>query len=115
LRLRPVEALFIGVPMVAAGLMLFSAFDQATESGNRLQGRVLGCEGRKTAWHSCVISIDGNGQIRADSLFARPGDLVSVSRMVTKLSRTTFYVIAPLDSERLSEQSRAASSVDENR
>jgi hypothetical protein len=101
--------------VVAAGLMLFSAFDQATESGNRLEGRVLGCEGRRTAWHSCVVSIEGNQEIRADSLFARTGDLVSVSRMVTKLSGNTFYVIAPLNSKQPLEHSHAAPSVDEGR
>ena len=41
--LRKVEALFLAIPIAAIASIMFSAMNEAVDSGARLQGKVLGC------------------------------------------------------------------------
>jgi len=95
LALRKVEALFLAIPIVAIVAVVFSAMNEAVDSGATIQGKVLGCSPlrRSLGWRQCTVDIGNSKVIHAKSQHAKPGDVVTVSKMITKITGTIFYVI----------------------
>jgi hypothetical protein len=69
--------------------------NEAVDSGATFQGKVLGCSrlGRGLGLRLCTVDIGNSKEIHARAQHAKPGDVVTVSKMVTKITGTVFYVI----------------------
>jgi hypothetical protein len=93
--LRKVEALFLAIPIAAIAAIMFSAMNEAVDSGATFQGKVLGCSrlGRGLGLRLCTVDIGNSKEIHARAQHAKPDDVVTVSKMVTKITGTVFYVI----------------------
>jgi hypothetical protein len=95
LTIRKVEALFLSVPIVAIAAIVFSAMNEVVDSGVTLQGKVLSCSPlrRVFGFRQCTVDIGNSRVIHAKTQRAKPGDVVKVSEMTTKITGTIFYVI----------------------
>ena len=95
MRLRKPEALFIAIPIVVVGAILFSLANEAVDTGVRIKGQILSCSSwsRRAGPRECIIDVRNQRPIHALSPYAHPGDMVTVSEMVTRLSGITFYEI----------------------
>jgi hypothetical protein len=95
LRLRNPEALFIAIPIVVVGAILFSLVNEAVDTGVRIKGQILNCSSwsRRAGPRECIVDVRNQRPIHALSPYAHPGDMVTVSKMVTRLSGSTFYEI----------------------
>lgn len=93
--LRRVEALFLAIPAVTIAAVIFSAMNKAVDSGDSLQGKVLACSPirKGLGWSLCTVEIGSSKVIHAKTQRAKPGDVVTVSKMITKITGTVFYVI----------------------
>jgi hypothetical protein len=60
-----------------------------------LRREILSCSGsgRRTGPRECIVEVGNKRTIHALSAYARPGDLVTVSKMVTRVSGSTVYEI----------------------
>jgi hypothetical protein len=96
LALRKIEALFLAIPIVTIAAIAFSAMNKAVDSGATLQGKVLGCSPplrRGLGWRLCTVDIGNSKVIHAKTQRAKPGDVVAVSKMITQITGTVFYII----------------------
>ena len=93
--LRKAEALFLAIPILAIAAIAFSAMNGAVDAGTTIQGTVVACSPIRRALGArlCAVDIGNSEVIHAKSNRAKPGDIVTVSRMVTKITGTVFYVI----------------------
>ena len=85
----------MAIPMVTIAAIVFSAMNEAADSGYTLQGKVLACSPirKGLGWSLCTVEIGNSRVIHVKTQRAKPGDVVAVSRMITKITGTVFYVI----------------------
>jgi predicted SPOUT superfamily RNA methylase MTH1 len=91
------------MPIVTIATIVFSVMNEAVDSGARFQGKVLGCSrlGKGLGLRQCTIDIGNSKEIHVRTQRAKPGDVVTVlqcysvtvSKMITKITGTVFYVI----------------------
>jgi hypothetical protein len=67
----------------------------AVDSGDTLQGKVLACSPirRGLGWSLCTVEIGNSKVVHVKTQRAKSGDAVTVSKMITKITGTVFYVI----------------------
>src|ERR1700722_14465852 len=72
--LRKVEALFLAIPIAAIAAIMFSAMNEAVDSGATFQGKVLGCSrlGRGLGLRLCTVDIGNSKEIHARAQHAKP-------------------------------------------
>jgi hypothetical protein len=92
-RISKVEVLFVVVPIVAIGAIIFSLADAPKEVGLRLHGQIRQCSGgrgRGGVPRACIVDVNSQA-IEVNIPAGRVGDPVTIVKVHKSLSGATYY------------------------
>jgi hypothetical protein len=91
---RKVEVLFIVVPILLVGALVFSLVDTSREVGPKLRGQIRQCSGGRARGggpRRCIVDLSSNASIEVDIPYGWRSGPVTIVKMQKSLSGITYY------------------------
>jgi hypothetical protein len=94
-RIRKIEVLFVVVPVIFIGALLFSLVDAAKQVGAPLTGQIRKCSGGRgrAGPRMCIVDLSSHAPIEVDVPFGRIGNHVTIVKMQKSLSGASYYAV----------------------
>jgi hypothetical protein len=91
------ELLFITLPLIFVGALLFSLADLPKEIGPTVKGKISRCSGgrgRAGGPRICTVDVDSDTSVQVDVPWGQAGNTVLIVKLQKTLSGSTYYAIS---------------------